>query len=137
MQEEIVARLANQLGTELVAAEARRAERAPHPGSMDLYFQGMAHANRGASAEYIVQARGFFERAIALDPDNIEAMIGKATVDARNASYFLTNERGERLAAAEAALTKVLSLAWPIVNWASFNSFPTARFKVSPNVSGR
>ena len=111
MQDEIVARLANQLGTELVAAEARRAERAPHPVSIDLYFQGMLHANKGASPEYIAQARGFFDRALALDPDNIEAMIGKATVDARNASYFLTNERSDRLAAAEAALTKVLSLA--------------------------
>jgi TolB-like protein len=42
MQDEIVARLAGQLGTQLVAAEARRAERAPHPDSMDLYFQGAA-----------------------------------------------------------------------------------------------
>ena len=42
MQDEIVARLANQLGAQLIAAEARRAERAPHPDSMDLYFQGMA-----------------------------------------------------------------------------------------------
>ena len=31
MQDEIVARLANQLGAQLIAAEARRAERAPHP----------------------------------------------------------------------------------------------------------
>ena len=40
MQDEIVARLANQLGTQLIAAEARRAEQAPHPDSMDFYFQG-------------------------------------------------------------------------------------------------
>jgi len=39
MQDEIVARLANQLGTQLIAAEARRAEKAPHPDSMDLYFK--------------------------------------------------------------------------------------------------
>jgi TolB-like protein/class 3 adenylate cyclase len=111
MQDEIVARLANRLGTELVAAEARRAERTPHPVSMDLYFQGMLYANKGASPEYIAQARGFFEHALALDPNNIEAMVGKATVDARSASYFLTNDRGERLAGAETDLTKVLSLA--------------------------
>ena len=48
MQDEIGARLANQLGTELVTAEARRAARAPHPDSMDLYFQGMASVNRGS-----------------------------------------------------------------------------------------
>jgi len=111
MQDEIVARLANQLGTELVAAEARRAERAPHPDSMDLYFQGMVHANRGSNPENIAQARNFFERALALDSNNIEAVVGRITVDARSASYFMTDERTKRLAAAEAALTKVLSLA--------------------------
>ena len=36
MQDEIVARLANQLGTQLIAAEARRAEQTPQPDSMDL-----------------------------------------------------------------------------------------------------
>ena len=40
MQDEIVARLANQLGAQLIEAEARRAQRAPLPDSMDLYFQG-------------------------------------------------------------------------------------------------
>jgi TolB-like protein len=48
MQDEIVARLANQLGTQFIAAEARRAELAPHPDSMNLYFQGMTSALRPA-----------------------------------------------------------------------------------------
>ena len=39
MQDEIVARLANRLGTQLVEAEARRAEHSLRPDSMDLYFQ--------------------------------------------------------------------------------------------------
>src|SRR5271169_3476248 len=38
MQDEIVSRLANQLGAELIAAEAQRAERTPNPDSVDLYF---------------------------------------------------------------------------------------------------
>ena len=42
MQDEIVSRLANTLNAQLVAAEARRTERSPHPDSMDLYFQGLA-----------------------------------------------------------------------------------------------
>jgi TolB-like protein/class 3 adenylate cyclase len=111
MQDEIVARLANQLGTELVAAEARRAERAPSADSMDLYFQGMVHANRGSNPEYIGQARRFFERALALDPANIEALVGIATADARRASYLMTDERAGHLVAAEETLSKVLSLA--------------------------
>ena len=40
MQDEIVARLANQLGTELTAAEARRAQQAPNPGFAGPLFSG-------------------------------------------------------------------------------------------------
>jgi TolB-like protein len=110
MQDEVVARLANQLGTELVTAEARRAERAPHPNSMDLYFQGMASANRGLTPENLSQARGLFERALSLDPGNIEALVGTAFVDATRSIHFQTDDRAVRLAAAEAILTRVLSL---------------------------
>ena len=39
MQDEIVARLANPLTAQLVVAEARRAERAPNPDSIDLTFR--------------------------------------------------------------------------------------------------
>ena len=47
MQDEIVARLAGALNTQLAAAEARRAEQTPTPDSMDLYFQGLAWYNKG------------------------------------------------------------------------------------------
>ena len=51
MQDEIVARLAGALNAQLVAAEARRAEQAPNPDSMDFYFQGMAWLNKGRTPE--------------------------------------------------------------------------------------
>ena len=47
---------------------------------MDLYFQGLASANRGLTPEYMAQASGFFERALALDPGNIQALVGTAMV---------------------------------------------------------
>ena len=119
MQDEIVARLASQLGTQLIEAEARRAQRAPHPDSMELYFQGMASANKGLTPEYMAQARGYYERALALDPGNIEALVGTAFVDCVSFSIFLTDDRAARAAAAEAALTKVLSLA-PNHAWAHY-----------------
>ena len=50
MQDEIVARLAGQLGAELIAAEARRAENAPNPDAFDLHLQGSAWLNRGPLA---------------------------------------------------------------------------------------
>ena len=111
MQDEIVARLAGGLNAQLVAAEARRAEGAPRPDSMDLYFQGKAWLNKGSTAESRAQARGFFERALALDPDNIEALVGAAWVDARTGNSYETDDPAARFAAAEAALTKTLSLA--------------------------
>src|ERR1700693_3868778 len=76
MQDEIVSRLANALDAELIAAEARRAEHSVHPDAMDLVFQGRSCFNRGLIPDYMTQARRFFEQALALDPENIEAMVG-------------------------------------------------------------
>ncbi len=39
------------LNAQLVAAEARRAEQAPNPNSMDLYFQGLAWLNKGMTPD--------------------------------------------------------------------------------------
>ncbi len=111
MQDEIVARLANQLGVQLMVAEARRSERKPYPDAMDLYFQGMACLNKGSTPAYLEQARGFFERALVLDPGNIEALVGTAQVDAGMTTSFMTDDPAARFASAEAALTKALSLA--------------------------
>jgi TolB-like protein len=94
MQDEIVARLANQLGAQLIAAEARRAERTPHPNSMDLYFQGRDCLNRGLSAEHIAQASVFFERALARDPGNVEVLVTAAIVDLNRALVLFAGDRG-------------------------------------------
>ena len=111
MQDEIVSRLANTLNTQLVEAEARRAERSLHPDAMDLIFQGMACLNKGRTSEYLAQSRSFFEPALALDPKNVEALVGLAVVDAAAVGMALTVERAARLAAAETALIMALSLA--------------------------
>jgi tetratricopeptide (TPR) repeat protein len=111
MQDEIVSRLANTLDAQLIAAEARRAERSLHPNSMDLYFQGRARFNKGLVPEYMTQARGFFERALALDPSNIDALVGTASVDVAVGGAVMTDDGTARLAAAEAALVRALSIA--------------------------
>ncbi|MGY8683988.1 adenylate/guanylate cyclase domain-containing protein [Bradyrhizobium sp. UFLA05-153] len=111
MQDEIAAHVARQLDTALIAAEARRAAQSTIPDSTDLYFQGMAWANKGITPNHLMQAHGFFERALALDPDNVEALIGTAGVEITLAGAYTTDDRAARLAAASAALTKALSLA--------------------------
>ena len=70
--------LAGQLDAELIAAEARRSKRSANPNALDLYFQGMAWYNKGRNPEDVERARGFFERALALDPANLDAALGKA-----------------------------------------------------------
>src|SRR6516162_8557514 len=111
MQDEIVSRLANTLNAQLIAVEARRAERSPHPDATDLYFQGAAWVNRGQTPEYMAQARGFFERALALEPGNVEALVGTALVSVLIGTNYFTDDRMEHLTAAETAVTKALSLA--------------------------
>ena len=111
MQDEIVSRLSNTLNAQLIAVEARRAERAPHPDAIDLCFQGAAWFNIGRTPENMAQARGFYERALALEPGNVEALVGTALVDFGIGTNLLPDDRIERLTAAEAAVTKALSLA--------------------------
>jgi adenylate cyclase len=110
MQDEVVARLANQLGAELTAAEARRAQQAPNPNSMDLYFQGLASFNKGTNLQNMDQARGFFERALTVDPNNVDALLGVGRADFEVGAAFLSDDRPVRLASAEATMGKVLSL---------------------------
>jgi tetratricopeptide (TPR) repeat protein len=66
---------------------------------------------RGRTPEHIEQARGFYERALALEPGNVEALVGTALVNIGIGTNFLTDDRMVQLAAADAAVTKALSLA--------------------------
>jgi TolB-like protein len=111
MQDEIVSRLANSLDARLTEEEARRSERSLRPSSMDLYFQGRVLLNKGLTPEYMARARGFFGRALALDPGNIEAMVGMAGVDGIVGSSYFADDRAAHLAAAETRLVKALSYA--------------------------
>jgi TolB-like protein/class 3 adenylate cyclase len=109
MQDEIVARLANALNTELVAAEARRAEQAPNPDSMDLYFQGLAWFNKGRTPHTLAQAHSFFDRALAADPDNVDALGGSGIADAVEGANSFVTDSTTAFAAAETKLAKALS----------------------------
>jgi tetratricopeptide (TPR) repeat protein len=109
MQDEIVARLAGALNAQLVAAEARRAEQAPTPDSMDLYFQGLAWLNKGLTPGYVAQARSLFDRAITADPGNVDALVGSAVADVREGANSFATDPSTAFAAAEAKLTKALS----------------------------
>jgi tetratricopeptide (TPR) repeat protein len=59
----------------------------------------------------MAQARSFFEKAMALDPENVEAMVGLARVDATTGIALFADDWSARLTSAEGTLTKALSLA--------------------------
>jgi TolB-like protein/class 3 adenylate cyclase len=109
MQDEIVSRLANALNAQLVAVEARRAEQAPTPDSMDLYFQGLAWFNKGLTPDHVVRARSFYDRALAVDHDNVEALIGSAATDVADGGNSYVTDSMAALAVAEKKLTNALS----------------------------
>ena len=111
MQDEIVSRLANRLGHELMSAEARRAERSAHPNSMDHYFLGLSFANKGITGEISGKARSYYDRAIDLDENNVDALVGRATLDLVFAANYLSDDHAERRRSAEADLAKALKLS--------------------------
>ena len=112
MQDEIVARLANQLQAELIAAEARRAETAPNPNSMDLCFQARSLLLfRGLTPDILAKARDFYERALTLDPGNVDALVGVGHAGFVLSANYMADDRSSDAAASEAGLAKALSLA--------------------------
>ena len=78
LQVAFVSRLANSLGVELVKAEALRAirERPNDPDAVDLSMRGWAEAFRPYSQSSNNAAIGLFERALAIDPHLVPAMVG-------------------------------------------------------------
>ena len=48
---------------------------------MDLFFQGRALLNSGYTSDHLAQARDRFERAQALNPKNVDAMVWNAMID--------------------------------------------------------
>ena len=111
MQDESVARLANALNAQLIKAEARRAERAPNPNSMDFYFQAMSWYNKAFTPSNLAEARMLFERALALDPSDVDAIVGAALTGCASALTHSIDDRAARRAEAEALAIKALSIA--------------------------
>ena len=80
LQDQIVVRLARSLSVELIEAESRRgqSERSNNPDAVDLAMLGWAKFNEPRTQINIRQAGEWFGSALRLDPDNVDAMIGKS-----------------------------------------------------------
>jgi TolB-like protein len=111
LQDAVVGRIAIMLNAEIVAAEARQAERRATPDSMDLYFRAAAWFHRGSSSENMAHARPFLARAQALDPSNVYAITAEAIAYALTALGNYTVDSVALLSAAEAAAARALAIA--------------------------
>jgi adenylate cyclase len=87
LQDEIVARLANSLGYELARAEAQRIVHSTDPDAIDLMMRGWAVLWQPMTKESTALARDYFERAMRIDPQSAEAMVGSAYARMRASVY--------------------------------------------------
>ena len=104
LQVEFVARLANSLGVELVKAEALRAmrERPNNPDAVDLSMRGWVERYRGSTSKTNEDAAiGLFERALAIDPHLVPAMVGLARTLVDRVTYLHSDDPKSDIARAE------------------------------------
>jgi adenylate cyclase len=110
MQDEIVARLANTLGHELVRAEAQKSARSSNLDAIDLIMRGWAVLWQPVTKETTASARDYFERALKIDPQNAEAMVGFAYARLRATVHGWTTASEDTYAAQLDLLTKATAV---------------------------
>ncbi len=112
LQVEFVSRLANSLGAELVKAEALRAarERPDNPDAADLAMQGWAIFYSSANRSGAEDTLALFERALALDPQNVRALIGVTSVLSSRVVGQVSKDPEGDLARAEKAIDAAITL---------------------------
>ena len=110
LQDQVVARLANTLGYELVKAEAQRSTHSANPDAIDLTMRGWAAHWQKPTKESMTSARDYFERAITLEPQNAEAMVGLAYARFRTSFYGWSTAAEDKPAAQMELLAKAIAI---------------------------
>ena len=84
LQDRLVSQLTNSLGNELIKAEARKGVNSKSPDAIDLTMQGWEalsrwwQSPREQTRESNQRTRDLFERALAIDHDEVDALVGDA-----------------------------------------------------------
>jgi adenylate cyclase len=107
VQDEIVGRVSRAIGLKVVDIEARRS-RLERPNStelMDLVLRGKAVLNLPSSPATMIEARGLFEQALAVQPSNVDGLAGvAATLVFEFLNGYYETEGDKRLQGAEQLL---------------------------------
>jgi len=80
VQDEIVARLSRSVGLEMVRSEAARGSLSDSGDAIDLVMRARALANDIKRRENAARAVELFRKALEFDPDNVDALVGIATL---------------------------------------------------------
>jgi TolB-like protein/DNA-binding winged helix-turn-helix (wHTH) protein len=107
VQNEITSRLANALGVALIAAESARPTE--HPDALDYSLRGRAVTLRPSSRDVYAEAISLFEKALALDPQSVEAQSRLANSLAGRVLDRMTDSAAADLARAEGLVGRVLA----------------------------
>jgi len=113
VQDEIVARLSRSIGIEMVRSEASH-HRVGSKGvdATDLAMRGRALGEGITERETAAQAVSLFRQALALDPDNVIALVGLAsTLILQMADLYRTDKHETLLDEAESLISRALVLA--------------------------
>jgi adenylate cyclase len=128
VQVELVSRIANALGAQLVQAESLRAlrERPNNPDAVDLSMRGWATLTKSISPKNLNEAIGYFDQALRLDPYDPQSLIGRAQARVIDFYAFGVGDGADVLRDAEQAADHVLS-SNPNSVWALFTKATVAR----------
>jgi TolB-like protein len=109
LQSEITREIATALSSELIIAEAARPNQ--HPDALDYILRGRAVSRRGMTPANSTHAVALYERALALDPNSVEAKAVLAAALAGRVLAGMTNSRPADVAHAKELVEQVLATA--------------------------
>ena len=121
LQVDVVARLSNSLGVELVKAEALRAirERPSNPNAADLAMQADAKSSLPATKANLNDSVALSERALALDVQNVDALTVLANASVNRVLDRWSDNPASDIARAEKMADAALALQ-PENSWAHY-----------------
>jgi adenylate cyclase len=113
LQDQIVARLANALGSELVKAEAEKSTHSGNADAIDLTMRGWAILNEPrliTDKSGVANALGLFEQALTLDRNNVDALVGAAAAERYDFQYSGMDEKPGQIAKMDEMLTRAIRI---------------------------
>jgi TolB-like protein/cytochrome c-type biogenesis protein CcmH/NrfG len=112
VQDEIVARLSRSVGIEMVRTEAARGSASSSGDAVDLVMRARAQTNDIKRRENATRAVELFRQALEFESDNIDALVGVATICSYQVlNLYRLDERDALLDEAEVLLSRAAALA--------------------------